>query len=136
MHACRLSALGYVLEQYSPEHRAADEEELRVGSVIGAAIGEQLPWLDRAATFAIGGSLSFATTPAPRTTLPHLEVRRGLKPSRIPAAGAFRWGAYAACGAEGADGERKQSRSTRLGCAIPTCMYLHVHATCIRCAFQ
>lgn len=58
-----------------PEHRAADEEELRVASVIGAGVRERLPWLDRATTLAIGGSLSFASTPAARSMMPQPEVR-------------------------------------------------------------
>lgn len=55
---CRVSALGYMLEKYSPRQQAA----LHIGSVLGDRLGQQVPWLDRAASLLVGGGLSMAAT--------------------------------------------------------------------------
>lgn len=53
-------ALGYLLDNYSPQQQA----ELQIGSVVGDKLGDRFPWLDRAAIVAVGGSLAIATAQA------------------------------------------------------------------------
>ena len=55
-----MSALGYMLDTYSPRQQA----ELHIGSVLGASAVslKRVPWLDRIASLVVGGGLSVAAT--------------------------------------------------------------------------
>lgn len=100
--ACRfrVAALGYLLEKYSP----AQQAELHIESAVGSAFDTPFPWLDRMASLAIGGSLSFSATqvaplppppaPSPATVRPprhdvleHPQLQRLCRCGSLPGCG-------------------------------------------------